>query len=125
VRPFTPRPLLQLTTHIILVDRGCEPDDSTFRLRSYRDGKSVKNVGDTLDTAVGAALLEWNSRLGVPTDVWSLIATAIVTCDSCDLVRSFHAHLLHLDNTGACTDPGQSLTPAGEDSDGGEHSSTT
>ncbi|KAJ6453190.1 hypothetical protein C8R47DRAFT_1255833 [Mycena vitilis] len=66
----------------------------SIRLRSFRDGKRPVSRGETLDCAVAAVLLEWNSRLGVPADV------------------SFPAHALHLDNAGACTDPGQALVPA-------------
>ncbi|KAJ6531653.1 hypothetical protein DFH09DRAFT_1326414 [Mycena vulgaris] len=62
-----------------------EQDVSPFRFRSFRDGKHPKKIGETLDSPVGAALLEWNSRLGVPTDVWMLISTAVVPCTSCDL----------------------------------------
>ncbi|KAJ6547969.1 hypothetical protein DFH09DRAFT_1087436 [Mycena vulgaris] len=86
-----------------------EQDVSPFRFRSFRDGKHPKKIGETLDSPVGAALLEWNSRLGVPTDVWMLISTAVVPCTSCDLVRSLPAHFLHMQD-GICTDPGQSLT---------------
>ncbi|KAJ7829622.1 hypothetical protein B0H13DRAFT_1916387 [Mycena leptocephala] len=76
----------------------CSVYEPEYRFRSFRDSKTPKTVGETLDTAVGAALLEWNSRLGVPADVWLLISTAIVHCPECDLVRSFPAHLLHVDD---------------------------
>ncbi|KAJ6485275.1 hypothetical protein DFH09DRAFT_1339797 [Mycena vulgaris] len=61
----------------LVVDTIDSMDDNTFHFRSFRDDKYPKKVGETLDTAVGSALLEWNSRLGVPTDVWMTISTAI------------------------------------------------
>lgn len=88
---------------------ACEASDPSFRFRSFRDGRRPAKIGETLDSPVGAALLEWNSRIGIPTDVWMLVSTAVVLCHDCDLVRSFPAHLLHLE-AGSCTDPGQSLT---------------
>lgn len=84
-----------------------------MQFRSFRDGQTPRKVKDTLNSAVGAALLEWNSRLGVPTDVWVTVSTAVVLCKECDLVRSFPAHLLHLEND-TCSDPGQSLIPVGD-----------
>ncbi|KAJ6588084.1 hypothetical protein B0H19DRAFT_1247793 [Mycena capillaripes] len=92
--------------------------EPTFRFRSFRNNKSPKKVGETLDSPVGAALLEWNSRLGIPTDVWMVISTAVYHCGTCDLVRSFPAHRLHLDKKGDCTDPGQEpIARAAEDDD--------
>ncbi|KAJ7017333.1 hypothetical protein C8F04DRAFT_1147542 [Mycena alexandri] len=81
-----------------------------FRFRSFRNDKRPKKVGETIDQPVGAAMMEWNSRIGVPADVWSVISTAIVHCTDCDLTRSFPAHLLHLTNN-SCTDPGQEPFP--------------
>lgn len=61
-----------------------------------------------LDTPVGLAYLEWNSRFGVPMDVWAVISTAVVHCAVCDLVRTHPAHSAHLDQTsGYCADVGQ------------------
>ncbi|KAJ7432430.1 hypothetical protein B0H11DRAFT_2260711 [Mycena galericulata] len=93
----------------------CEPSEAAFQFRSFRDGQRPENVQESLDTPVGAALLEWNSRVGVPTDVWVLVCTAIVLCDQCDLVRSFPSHLRHLNKDGLCSDPGQSVTIGGGD----------
>ncbi|KAJ6467415.1 hypothetical protein C8R45DRAFT_1106158 [Mycena sanguinolenta] len=86
-----------------------EPCTVEFKLRSFRDGRRPQWMGDTIHTSVGAAFLEWNSRLGVPCDVWLTIASAIVLCKGCDLVRTIPAHKLHLDGKGDCTDPGQHI----------------
>jgi hypothetical protein len=101
---------VSLNTHSIVVEE-CEAFDGegVIRFRSYRDDKQPEFAGETIDTPVGAALLEWNSRLGLPCDVWMMVSTAIIHCTSCDLVRSFPAHTLHLDASGSCTDPGQAL----------------
>ncbi|KAJ7140275.1 hypothetical protein C8R43DRAFT_1018105 [Mycena crocata] len=87
-----------------------------IRFRSFRNNKRPTEVTETINSPVGSALLEWNSRLGVPNDVWLTISTAVITCTSCDLLRSFPAHLLHLDTQGNCTDPGQEfIAPAATD----------
>jgi hypothetical protein len=71
-----------------------------------------------LNTPSGIALLEWNSRVGIPYDVWSVVSTGIVRCGACDLVRTFEGHKDHLDEAGECGDLGQDfLAPAGDDSD--------
>lgn len=36
---------------------------------------------------VFAALLEWNSRIGVPFDVWVLVITACTLCPICNMYR--------------------------------------
>lgn len=60
-----------------------------------------------LDSPIGAAYLEWNSRLGVPEDVWAVISTAYVHCDECNLRRSFNGDHAHRDANGRCADVGQ------------------
>ncbi|KAJ6487339.1 hypothetical protein DFH09DRAFT_1105914 [Mycena vulgaris] len=42
----------------LVVDTIDSMDDNTFHFRSFRDDKHPKKVGETLDTAVGSALLE-------------------------------------------------------------------
>ncbi|THU90384.1 hypothetical protein K435DRAFT_864325 [Dendrothele bispora CBS 962.96] len=42
------------------------------------------------------ALLEWNSRVGIPRDVWVLVSTSEKQCLDCNLVRSLQAHEHHL-----------------------------
>ncbi|KAJ6505579.1 hypothetical protein C8R45DRAFT_1209256 [Mycena sanguinolenta] len=86
---------------------AAKPCTNEFKLRSFRDGCRPPWTGDTIHTPVGAALLEWNSRLGIPCDVWLMIASGMVLCGECDLVRTIPAHRLHLDGKGNCTDPGQ------------------
>ncbi|KAJ6478213.1 hypothetical protein C8R45DRAFT_933973 [Mycena sanguinolenta] len=100
--------------HDLLSVSACQESQDAIRLRSYRLDDQGEEIypdwrGHTQDTAIGAALREWNSRLGVPTDVWILVSTAVVVCEHCDLVRSFAAHTLHLDGSGHCTDPGQAV----------------
>ncbi|KAK1228254.1 hypothetical protein PQX77_008709 [Marasmius sp. AFHP31] len=57
---------------------------------------------DALWSLVGTIWLMWNSRFGVPADVWAFARTAIIQCKSCGMVRSFEADRLHcLD--GRCT----------------------
>ncbi|KAJ7720031.1 hypothetical protein B0H16DRAFT_1509383 [Mycena metata] len=85
-----------------------EPFTGEIRLRSFADDTSPSFRGETLNSSVGSALLEWNSRLGIPADVWMMASTAVVHCTSCDLLRSFPAHIIHLDNE-LCNDPGQKL----------------
>lgn len=76
--------------------------------RSFPNGYRPPHTTETLDTPVGVAYLEWNSRFGVPLDVWVLISTAVVHCNACDLVRTHPAHAAHLDvRSGLCTDVGQ------------------
>ncbi|KAJ7790646.1 hypothetical protein B0H14DRAFT_3161303 [Mycena olivaceomarginata] len=89
---------------------ACAPFEATIRFRSFC-AKRPEFQGETLNSAVGTALLQWNSRLGVPTDVWITASTAVVHCTSCDLTRTFPAHLLHLDG-GDCSDPGQAVVSA-------------
>ncbi|KAK7015710.1 hypothetical protein R3P38DRAFT_2543392, partial [Favolaschia claudopus] len=96
---------------------ACKTIDSLIQFRSFRGDARPEFKGETPDTPVGAALIQWNSRLGVPADVWMLISTAVVHCTSCDLTRTFPAHTLHLDVTGQCADPGQAIIAPGGDDD--------
>ncbi|KAJ7359924.1 hypothetical protein DFH08DRAFT_1039256 [Mycena albidolilacea] len=93
----------------------CDTFNGRIRGRSFMNGEQPQFRGETLDTPIGAALLEWNSRLGVPADVWMLVSTAVVHCAVCDLTRSFPAHRLHLDDDGACADPGQAMIAVNDD----------
>ncbi|KAJ7169088.1 hypothetical protein C8R43DRAFT_945053 [Mycena crocata] len=81
------------------------PDRPSIALRSMPAGKCLGKSAEYLDLPVGAALLEWNSKLGVPTDVWAVASTATTLCKTCELVRSFHGHDAHLHPvTGICND---------------------
>jgi hypothetical protein len=76
-----------------------------------------------IDTPSAIALMEWNSRVGVPGDVWSVVSTGVVLCGECDIVRTISAHNDHLGEGGACTDPGQDfIAPSGDDSDNSDNS---
>ncbi|KAF8186516.1 hypothetical protein K438DRAFT_1765289 [Mycena galopus ATCC 62051] len=90
---------------------ACAPFDGEIRYRTFRDNKHPEFKGETLDTPIGAALLEWNSRLGVPADVWIMVSTAVIHCSTCDLTRTFPAHAIHLKD-GVCGDPGQAIVAA-------------
>ncbi|KAJ6535543.1 hypothetical protein B0H19DRAFT_1271286 [Mycena capillaripes] len=104
------------TNHPDLLQVGdCAPAKDVYRFRSFRNEVRPSRVFETLDSPTGLALLQWNSRLGVPADVWMVVSTAIVHCKDCDLVRSFAGHLHHLGAANMCTDPGQSLTPRAEE----------
>ncbi|KAJ7218744.1 hypothetical protein C8J57DRAFT_1254742 [Mycena rebaudengoi] len=91
----------------------------TFKYRTYRDRQGIDvPMQYRLNTPSGIALLEWNSRVGIPYDVWSVVSTGIVRCGACDLVRTFEGHKDHLDEAGECGDLGQDfLAPAGDNSD--------
>ncbi|KAJ7147890.1 hypothetical protein C8R43DRAFT_952908 [Mycena crocata] len=61
------------------------PDRPSIALRSMPAGKCLGKSAEYLDLPVGAALLEWNSKLGVPTDVWAVASTATNLCKTCEL----------------------------------------
>ncbi|KAL0057207.1 hypothetical protein AAF712_016160 [Marasmius tenuissimus] len=50
---------------------------------------------DALWSLVGTIFLMWNSRFGIPSDVWAFARTAVITCKNCSLVRTFDADKLH------------------------------
>ncbi|KAG6894111.1 hypothetical protein C0992_007458 [Termitomyces sp. T32_za158] len=62
-----------------------------------------------IDTPIGAAFMEWNSRIGVPKDVWVLIRTAYVQCAVCRLCRTFNGDKAHRDHQGNCADAGNGV----------------
>ncbi|KAE9404254.1 hypothetical protein BT96DRAFT_989528 [Gymnopus androsaceus JB14] len=64
-----------------------------------------------LCTEVGRAYLAWNSRLGVPEDVWTLISTAVVCCPSCLLVRTFACSLIGKLSAKQLQEHGRALLP--------------
>ncbi|KAF7981506.1 hypothetical protein HWV62_33063 [Athelia sp. TMB] len=49
------------------------------------------------DSMITRALLEWNSRIGIPQDAWDTVATARVQCHGCNRVRSFDGDAMHRD----------------------------
>lgn len=75
------------------------------------------------DTPIGGAFLEWNSKSGVPIDVWATICTAVIHCNTCDLIRTFNADRAHRNFKGECLDVGQkssrwAIAGKGKDVDG-------
>ncbi|KAF5353019.1 hypothetical protein D9757_012736 [Collybiopsis confluens] len=62
--------------------------------------------GDSIDSALGRPFLEWNSKLGIPADVWAMVSTAVIACEACKLVRTFAADKAHRAIDGFCMDPG-------------------
>ncbi|KAJ7822392.1 hypothetical protein B0H14DRAFT_3731739 [Mycena olivaceomarginata] len=53
------------------------PSLSDLENRQLPLGKCLGTMAEFLDFPIGAALLEWNSRLGIPTDVWAVASTAM------------------------------------------------
>lgn len=54
-----------------------------------------------LTSMVGRAFLEWNSKVGIPSEVWYMVATAKVSCHGgCNKVRSFDGDCAHRDANG-------------------------
>ncbi|KAK0496586.1 hypothetical protein EDD18DRAFT_1167186 [Armillaria luteobubalina] len=86
-------------------------DISEIPARKYPPDITVKSnkivAQEYLDHSIGAALLEWNSRIGVPQDVWTIVSTAYIECRTCKLVRIFPAHIAHCNEKGECQDVGQ------------------
>ncbi|KAJ7823873.1 hypothetical protein B0H14DRAFT_2825568 [Mycena olivaceomarginata] len=74
---------------------------------TYPPDYQIPLAEDFMDTASGLAFSEWNSRIGIPLDVWILLSTGGVQCPCCHLVRSFDGHRSHLDLNSVCTDPGE------------------
>lgn len=91
-----------------LVNDDAVVDLEDLPLRTFRD-RIPEDVQYLTETPFFLGLLQWNSRLGVPMDVWYLISTSVMVCDSCDLARSFPAHESHLRPDGTCGDEGQAL----------------
>ncbi|KAJ7747878.1 hypothetical protein B0H14DRAFT_3604537 [Mycena olivaceomarginata] len=90
---------------IPVVRASSPPPRLLLENRELPPGKCLGNAADFLDSTFGAAWLEWNSKLGIPTDVWALTSTAIQECATCHFVRTFPAHAAHLHpGTGACND---------------------
>jgi hypothetical protein len=62
--------------------------------------------GANLQTVIGYAWSAWNSRLGIPDDVWAMISTGVTSCLICHRVRIFEIHRRH-DIKGKCVDQRQ------------------
>ncbi|THU87465.1 hypothetical protein K435DRAFT_867265 [Dendrothele bispora CBS 962.96] len=48
-----------------------------------------------IDSAITRAFWEWNSCLGIPADVWTVITTSVSQCPICNMMRIFPAAKLH------------------------------
>ncbi|KAE9390584.1 hypothetical protein BT96DRAFT_1002157 [Gymnopus androsaceus JB14] len=68
---------------------SCPPVTKQFVITETRLPKVVADFSPALNIPAGRPFLAWNSRLGVPADVWALISTGVVTCSGCGLVRTF------------------------------------
>lgn len=64
---------------------------------------------------IARALLEWNSRVGIPQDAWDTVASARVRCRGCNLVRSFDGDCVHRDADGLPSCGGPPLDEDDED----------
>lgn len=86
-----------------------KPEPFSLDMRTFPKNhvQELKSTQDCLDTMTGRPFLEWNSRVGVPRDVWYLISSARVICADCQLVRSFEADHAHRDLEGKCADVGE------------------
>ncbi|KAJ7869368.1 hypothetical protein B0H13DRAFT_2670075 [Mycena leptocephala] len=78
-----------------------------LEFRTYPPGISVPTRVDFLNTTIGRAFVDWNSRIGIPQDVWTMITTAYVHCARCDLLRCFDGDHAHRDANYVCQDIGQ------------------
>jgi hypothetical protein len=90
---------------------AAEIDVDTLRalkLRTFADPDTTF-VKELLDTPIGIASLEFNSRIGVPLDVWVTITTAYIQCPTCQLCRSFPAYHAHLRDGMECLDLGEGV----------------
>ncbi|KIK52804.1 hypothetical protein GYMLUDRAFT_250932 [Collybiopsis luxurians FD-317 M1] len=70
------------------------PEPSAIPSTSLTAAPSVSAPCSTSDYLY-LAFLAWNSRLGVPQDVWTMISTAVVTCCHCLMVRTFRGDQRH------------------------------
>jgi hypothetical protein len=104
---FLPSAFIGLNLHPVAKFHPPPSAVTTFTRRTYYKNQEPAHSEEALDSPTALALLEWNSPLGIPTDVWMTICTGYVVCPGCDLARSFTAHRLHLDTQGLCADVGQ------------------
>ncbi|KAJ3760419.1 hypothetical protein EV360DRAFT_81213 [Lentinula raphanica] len=86
--------------------RAIEVDETRLIRRTFLDGQHPAFRDDS-DSALGRPWLEWNSALGIPADVWAVIKTGVVVCQTCHLVRTFNADRIHRASDGSCMDLGQ------------------
>ncbi|KAF7350124.1 hypothetical protein MVEN_01314500 [Mycena venus] len=88
----TPKPSVECLPHELAV-------------QELSPGKQLGTKVEFLESPIGAALLEWNSALGVPLDIWAMASTATTECKTCKLCCTFPVHMAHLHpTTGMCED---------------------
>ncbi|KZP03617.1 hypothetical protein FIBSPDRAFT_968840 [Athelia psychrophila] len=73
------------------------------------------------DSMIARALLEWNSRVGIPQDAWDTVASARVLCRGCNLVRSFDGDCVHRDADGLPSCGGPPLDGGDDDDEAAAH----
>ncbi|KAJ6601963.1 hypothetical protein DFH09DRAFT_1270808 [Mycena vulgaris] len=84
-----------------------------FKEHDYPAGTTLPSPIEFSETAVGVAWSEWNSRIGVPENVWVLLHTSIERCASCSLLRSFEANIAHRSKNNVCMDPSREVGQGG------------
>ncbi|KAJ7661095.1 hypothetical protein B0H17DRAFT_1144798 [Mycena rosella] len=89
----------------VLVPRRNAPH-TPLAVRTYPHDYRIPLLEDFMETPTGVAFTEWNSRIGVPLDVWMLLSTAGVECETCHLRRSWEGHRAHFGEDNSCNDPG-------------------
>lgn len=77
-----------------------DSDDAPPELAGYHPSLNSPVCATTdvfANSMVGRAVLEWNSRIGVPLDAWRTIISVMVFCVGCKRVRSCDGNSAHLD----------------------------
>ncbi|KAJ6609475.1 hypothetical protein B0H10DRAFT_2297321, partial [Mycena sp. CBHHK59/15] len=90
--------------------------------RTYPQGIALPNNMDKINTTVGRAWIAWNSRRGVPKDIWALISTAFTHCRHCDLICTFVGGCVHREENHICLDVGQGIVSTITNGVGGKSS---
>jgi hypothetical protein len=99
-----------ISLHLVASCHGADEETlRSLKLRTHASRADVESGREYLDTPVGIAFLEFNSRIGIPVDVWVTITTAYICCVTCQLVRTFPAHRAHLDSHDICYDLGEGV----------------
>ncbi|KAJ7321997.1 hypothetical protein DFH08DRAFT_818374 [Mycena albidolilacea] len=73
----TPKPSVEHLPHELAV-------------RELPPGKQLGTEAEFLESPIGAVLLEWNSPLGVPLDVWAMASTATTKYQMRDMQTVSH-----------------------------------
>ncbi|KAF8055004.1 hypothetical protein FPV67DRAFT_1750631 [Lyophyllum atratum] len=76
-------------------------------IRTYPYNTPIPGKSEFHETHIGKALLEWNSPIGVPKDVWALAMTSCVYCQTCKLIRTFDGDRGHRNGADDCLDIGE------------------